>query len=274
MFVAYTCTGKHLGGTVRVRRGHTTMGKRDAQILDILTREGKADVSSLAERLGVSTVTMRKDLDSLATRGVIRREHGFATIGDVEDTEGRLARHYEVKRAIAERAAELVHDGETIIIENGSCCALLAHVVASTHHDVTIVTNSAFIADYVRDVPDVKVVLLGGVYQPSSQVNVGPLVRFCAQEFFVPTMFIGADGWIEGNRFTNSDQLRAAAVDDMALQADEVVVLTESDKFTRRGVTPLRVGDKLHRVVTDADVADGVCADLQAAGVEVIRVEE
>lgn len=71
-------------------------------------------------------------------------------------------------------------DGSTVMVESGSCCALLARELADTKERVTIVTNSAFIANYVRDSTSVSCTLLGGSYQRDSQVMVGPLVRTCA----------------------------------------------------------------------------------------------
>ena len=221
------------------------MGKRDAAILDILNAEKKVEVASLAERLGVSSVTMRKDLDALAADGVVQREHGYALLGNPDDVGGRLARHYEEKLAIAERAAELVSDGDTVI-------------------------NSVFIADYVRDFPAVNVVLLGGVYQLDSQVTVGPMVRSNVRDFYVRRMFIGADGWAGGTNFTNADHLRAEAARDMAEQAEEVVVLTESEKFAHRGVVPLHVDDKIKTIVSDGDTPADVRHELEAKGVEIL----
>ena len=79
------------------------------------------------------------------------------------------------------------------MIENGSCCALLAETLARTHRDLTILTNSAFIASYIRDREHVQVVLLGGIYQPEAQVMVGPMVRQCAENFWIDRFFIGVD---------------------------------------------------------------------------------
>ena len=107
------------------------MPARTNRILEILTERERVEVSALAEELGVSQVTMRKDLTELERRDLIRREHGWAMLRSTDNIEGRLAYHYEEKRTIARRAAELVHDGDTVMIENGSCCALLAAELAA-----------------------------------------------------------------------------------------------------------------------------------------------
>ena len=246
------------------------MAKRDAQILEIVTAEKKVEVAALAKRLGVSTVTMRKDLDALQAKGLVVREHGFAMLSNPNDVGGRLAYHYESKRLIARRAAELVPDGSTIMVESGSCCALLARELADTKSGVTIVTNSAFIAGYVRDVPNLTVVLLGGTYQRESQVMVGPLVRTCASEFYVDRLFVGTDGWIGGVGFTNADQMRADAVRSMAEAASEVVVLTESEKFGHHSAVPLRLANKPATLVTDGNISDEWAESVRRMGIELV----
>ena len=245
------------------------MGKRDSKILDILTSEHRVEVSTLSERLGVSEVTVRKDLDALQTRGLVIRAHGSATLANPNDVAGRLAYHSEEKRHVARAAAALVPEGATVMIESGSCCALLAREIADTKDGVTIVTNSAFIANYVRDSSRVSCTLLGGTYQRDSQVMVGPLVRTCAQEFYVDRLFIGTDGWIEGVGPTNADQMRADAVRSMAESAHEVVVLTESEKFEQRGAVPMRLPGKKVSVVTDTRLSAAWRATLERDGVEV-----
>lgn len=250
---------------------------RESAILELLTSENKVEVSVLAERLGVSQVTIRKDLDELEGRGLILREHGYAALRSADDLQSRIAYHYDEKRRIAERAAELVADGSTIMIENGSCCALLADVLAERRRDLTIITNSAFIASYIRGKCNFQIILLGGVYQPESQVMVGPLVRLCADEFFVSHFFIGVDGYSEQIGFTNQDHMRAAAVRDMARQAEKVVVLTESEKFSRRSVVALNLPrsntPQPRIVVTNRSIPQNVLVSLESKGMEIILVD-
>ena len=113
------------------------MPSRTNRILEILTERTRVEVSQLADELGVSQVTMRKDLTELERRHLIRREHGFAVLCSPDNVEGRLAYHYEEKRAIAKRAAALVRDGDTIMVESGSCCALLVAQLAAERREVT-----------------------------------------------------------------------------------------------------------------------------------------
>ena len=81
------------------------------------------------------------------------------------------------------------------MIENGSCCALLADTLTATKKDLTIITNSAFIAEYIRGKSNFQINLLGGIYQQDSQVMVGPMILQCVENFFVDRFFIGTDGY-------------------------------------------------------------------------------
>jgi DeoR/GlpR family transcriptional regulator of sugar metabolism len=245
---------------------------RTNQILELLTKENRIEVALLAERLNVSQVTIRRDLDELENKGIVIREHGVAVLRSPDDINGRIAYHYEAKKKIAARAAELVSDGETIMIENGSCCALLAETLTKQKKDLTIITNSAFIAGYIRGKSNFQVVLLGGIYQPDAQVLVGPMVRQCVENFCVSSFFIGTDGYSTRTGFTNNDQLRAQAVRDMAEQADQVIVLTEGEKFAAHGVVPLNIRNRLKMVITDRHADAAMITELKAQQVEVFTI--
>ena len=246
------------------------MNKRANQILEYLTENKQMEVSSLAELLGVSQVTVRKDLDELSEMGLVRREHGYASIRNRDDIRGRLAYHYEKKQKIAEKAASFVSDGETVMIESGSCCALLAERLAQKK-DVTVITNSAFIADRLRG-SEISVMLLGGIYQRDAQVTVGPAVRLCAENFYVDKFFIGTDGYSSKTGFTNKDQLRAQAVRDMARQAEQVIILTESEKFGRHGTVPLNITSSDISVITDSQISDETAKELEEQYINLIKV--
>lgn len=249
------------------------MKNRNNQILEMLTEENKIEVADLATRLGVSQVTIRKDLDTLERQGIIIREHGSALLRSTDDINGRIAYHYEAKKKIAEKAAEMIADGDTLMIESGSCCALLAARLAETRQELTIITNSSFIADYLRGHPGIQVILLGGIYQQDARVQVGPMVRQGAENFYVDYFFIGTDGYSPRTGFSNRDQMRAQAVRDMAGQAEQVVVLTESEKFSRRGIVPLNLKERITTVITDGNIDQEARTSLEDHDINVIEVQ-
>ena len=157
------------------------------------------------------------------------------------------------------------------MIENGSCCALLAEEIARTKPGATIITNSAFIANYIRKVNKVRVVLLGGDFQNDAQVMVGPILRTCAAQFYVDKLFVGTDGFSAKLGFTNNDHLRVQAVRDMAEHAEKVIVVTESVKFTQQGVVPMNLGSRVKMVVTDAQMPKDQEQVLLGMGVQVYK---
>jgi len=244
------------------------MKDRSNKILGMLAQKKKLEVAELAKSLGVSAVTMRKDLDALEESGLVKREHGYAVLVSADNVAGRMAYNYEIKKSIARKAAELVSDMETVMIESGSSCALLAEEIAASKQGVTIITNSSFIAKYIKE-KGTQVILLGGVYQPDSEVCVGPLIPQMAKNFLVNKFFLGVDGYDERAGFTSKDHLRAQAVRDMAEQAESAIVLTDSSKFTDHGVVPLNLGEKLKLVVTDDKISDEAKSRLEGKGIQV-----
>lgn len=246
--------------------------ERESKILDLLTKQHKVEVTELSKILGVSQVTIRKDLDLLEQKHIVKRIHGYAELNSTDDINGRLAYHYEIKKKIAEKASEYVHDGDTVMIESGSCCALLALQLAKTKKNITIVTNSAFIAEYIRDESGAQTVLLGGIYQPDSQCLVGPMIKEMAANYNVQYFFAGTDGWSKRTGFTNKDQMRAQAVRDMAASSSKMVYLTESEKFTAAGTVPINLKGQTAMVITDAYISHDTQALLSSQQIDVVTV--
>jgi len=227
------------------------MNERCVKILDILASNGKIKIKLLAEMLDVSFVTLRKDLDSLERRGIIVRTHGYAGLDDSNYTGRRMAVSHSIKKRIAKAAAQIVEEGETVMLESGSCCALLAEELALAKKNVTIITNSVFIANYICKLQDIKIILLGGYFQPESQVLVGPVTIQCSQAFFFEKFFMGTDGFISEYGFTGRDHLRVETAIELTKHASKNYILTEAGKFHRHGAYKLIQFDKVAGVFTD-----------------------
>jgi len=249
-----------------------TMSTRQLTLLESIVGAGRIAVAELAAIAHVSTVTIRKDLDDLEARGLIRRERGVAMLVSPDDPAGRLAYHYAEKVRIAAAAAATVNDGETVMIEAGSCCAILAEQISIQCTGITIVTNSAFIAQRLGAHPMVSTVLLGGEQQHDSRVLVGPMVELCARQFIVDRLFIGTDGFTPSLGFTARDYMRATAVRALASRAERVVVLTESEKLGSHGPVPLLDAHDVAALWTDSAAPDAQVDALTGAGVEVVTV--
>lgn len=245
---------------------------REEEILAIVSQKKKIEVNELSELLNVSKVTIRKDLDKLEARGLLHRQHGYALLNNMDDINYRLAQNYDLKHKIALEASKIVNDGEVIMIESGSTCALLAEELAFNRNDITIITNSCFIASYIRKAESVKVILIGGEYQKESQVNVGPLVKQVISEFYVDKLFIGIDGFDQRRGFTGSDITRCDTTRTLATAANQTIVLTDSSKFSQKGVVSEFAFREISKVFTDQQMDQEALGFLKKQGIEVFTV--
>lgn len=242
--------------------GHMDLLARHKELLNLIGQKKRITVTELAAVLAVSEVTIRKDLNRLARQGYLRREHGYAVLLESADIANHLSFNHERKAAIARRAALSVCDGETVMIESGSCCSLLAEELVKTHKRITIITNSAFIAAYIRRQNDAHIILLGGEYQHDSQVVVGPMLQRCVADLAVDKIFIGTDGRNETGFMTN-DEDRAIAMQTMAAHAKNIIILTESEKFQQAGRFPLVAYADIARIYTDDGLTDQYKREMQ-----------
>lgn len=227
------------------------MNQRNEQLLEIVNQRKKVEVNELANLLEVSKVTIRKDLTELENRGLLQRQHGFAIINNPNNLNFRLAQNYDIKHKIAEAAATLVQDNETIMIESGSTCALLAEELGKSGKHVTIITISFFIANYVRNYDNITVYTLGGQYQSDAQVAVGPLTKTMLANFHTEKLFLGIDGFDRNYGFYGNDIMRTDTVHAMADNADKTYILTDSSKFELTSTVHQLPFQQVDTVITD-----------------------
>ncbi|MDR2552870.1 MAG: DeoR/GlpR family DNA-binding transcription regulator [Treponema sp.] len=247
------------------------MTTRQNRILAMAAENSALGVSVLAKNLGVSLAVLRRDLDYLEDLGLVQQKEGFVLFRSMDDMNIRMTINHDIKQRIAKTAAEMVEEGETVMIESGSCCALLAAELASQKR-VTIITNSAFIAGHIRHAPYANVILLGGEYQNGSQVMVGTMTGKWSEIFMSEKFFIGADGFTEKYGFTGRDHLRTQTARDMARRAQQVIVLTDSDTFFRQGTEGLVKTEHVAAVFTDDRLPPAKEAFLQNKNVAVHKV--
>lgn len=242
-------------------------------IISLVSQEKKIDVNTLSEKLNVSKVTIRKDLNKLEHKGLLHREHGFAVLNSGDDLNIRLSYNYNIKKRIAAEAVKLVEDNETIMIESGSTCALLAEAICRHRRDVRIITNSCFIANYTRKYSSCQVILLGGIYQQNSEVTVGPLLKEIIKLFHVKTLFAGTDGFDETLGFMGVDMMRCEVVQYMCDSADHLVVLTDSSKFSKRSLVHQFSFNQVSQVITDSNLTVEQQKLLSSHGISVTCID-
>lgn len=248
-----------------------SLNERQLAILNKVINSPKINVAELSKEFGVSQVTIRQDLKVLEQNGMLKRFHGGAMPVSDDDIMKRLSYNLDTKIKIAQKAASLVSNGETVLIESGSTNALLARELAKKS-DVTIITNSTFISRYVRGMNNIKVTLLGGDYQHESEVLVGPLTRMCLKQFHVEKVFIGVDGFSPDIGFTCVNLMRAEIARAMADQAEKIIVVTDSTKFDKVGVACQFRAEDVDIVITDTNIAEKNLQILKSFNIDVFTV--
>ncbi len=247
--------------------------KRSDKLLEIVNQKQKIAVNELSEMLNVSKVTIRKDLSDLEKKGLLVRKHGYAIINDPTKLNYRMAQNYDVKQQIAQVAANLVSDQETIMVESGSTCALLVQELGKQQKHVTVITNSYFIADFVSDHPNITVFVLGGKYQAESEVVVGPIAKNVLANFHVDKLFIGMDGFDPQQGFFGRDIMRADIVEAMAQNANKLIILSDSSKFGKASLIKLADFAQTKMVITDDDIPISVRRILQDKKIDLREVK-
>ncbi|SFP42233.1 DNA-binding transcriptional regulator of sugar metabolism, DeoR/GlpR family [Amycolatopsis arida] len=235
--------------------------QRQAIILEETRRTGAVRVSDLVARLGVSDMTVRRDLDVLASRGLVEKVYGGATsVGgtsiDEPGFEAKSVRQRAQKEAIAELAATLVRPGTAIGLSAGTTTWTLARALDHVP-GLTVVTNSIRVADVLRaaNQPDRTVVLTGGVRTPSDAL-VGPVAVHSLRTLHLDMVFLGVHGMAEGPGFTTPN-LTESETDRALVEAGRtLVVLADSTKWATIGISTIAELAEAHVVVTDDGLPD------------------
>ncbi|HWD06846.1 MAG TPA: DeoR/GlpR family DNA-binding transcription regulator [Amycolatopsis sp.] len=230
--------------------------QRQAMILEEARRTGAVRVSDLVTRLGVSDMTVRRDLDVLAGRGLVEKVYGGATsvVGKSTDEPGfeaKSVRQRTQKEAIAGVAAGLVKPGTAIGLSAGTTTWTLARALDAIP-GLTIVTNSIQVADVLRasTQPDRTVVLTGGVRTPSDAL-VGPVAVHSLRTLHLDLVFLGVHGMAEGAGFTTPN-LTESETDRALVEAGRrLVVLADHTKWATIGISTIADLEEADVVVTD-----------------------
>ncbi|GAA5217113.1 DNA-binding transcriptional regulator YciT [Corallincola platygyrae] len=244
------------------------MNPRQSEILQLVNDRKRVQVTELSESLGVSGVTIRQDLNFLEKQGYLKRVHGAAMTLESDDLDSRLEVRFDIKQALANKAADLVAPNETVLIEGGSANALLARTLAD-RGDVTIITPSAYIAHLIRN-SSANIILLGGVYQHQGESLVGPLTKLCIENIHFSTAFLGIDGFHQDTGFTSRDMMRADLAATILAKNRRNIVLTDSSKFGQ--IYPSTIGDtaSINLLLTDKAAPAGDIEVVKQQGVEVV----
>ena len=233
--------------------------QRQAVILDEVERLGAVRVSRLVERLGVSDMTVRRDLDALAQRGLIVKVHGGATAVsersiDEPGFEAKQVRAQAEKDAISHAAAALVHPGCAVGISAGTTTWTLAHLVRDIP-GLTVVTNSMRVADVMLSSGrnDQTVVLTGGIRTPSDAL-VGPVAVAALRTLHVDLVFLGIHGMDLHSGYTTPNLMESETNRALVDAGRRLVVVADHTKWGVVGLSTIASLDEADVLITDEEM--------------------
>jgi DeoR family transcriptional regulator of aga operon len=250
--------------------------ERRSRIEELIGTRDRATVQELAFRFGVSAVTIRSDLDALARAGGVIRSHGGA-LRPEEAVDMPLVLKQSLHRAektrIAQAAARLIRDGETIILDSGTTTAAIAGRIGGLHlRSLTVITNALNVASALAPLAHVRLIMIGGLLRQVSSSLVGPQAEQVLRGLHADRLFLGVDSLDPEIGLMTPDILEAQLNALMIEVSQEVVAVADASKFGRRSVSVIAGVDKLHKLITDASASPEIVEALRARGVEVILV--
>jgi DeoR/GlpR family transcriptional regulator of sugar metabolism len=247
--------------------------ERQKHILDLIEKRNSISVGELCHLLGVSDMTIRRDLRSLSKAGLLERVYGGALLRRGRSYEPpyiiRMAENIQKKEIIGRRAAALVDDGDSIALDVGTTTLELAKSLRNASN-LTVITASVHIANVLNEAPSLRLILTGGILRTQELSLIGHIAERTYKDFHVDKAFIGVGGLdlIDGlTEYNVEDTLVKRA---MIENSDQVIVVSDSSKLGKKcfaTIAPLSVVDIL---VTDHDIPEKIREQLTQEGIQVI----
>lgn len=242
---------------------------REQAILRLLELNGRVDVGELAQTFSVSTVTVRKNLEALERRGMLRRIRGGALSTPMPD-EGAFEFRQRVspaaKRAIAKHAAGFVRAGDVIAMDSSTTCYALAEELVDIQ-PLTVITNGLRVAQFLLGETNATVIVPGGVLRRASESMVGFLSDVFSGRGRVDKGFFGLVGLSRERGLLDISPEEAHAKAALTAACQEVYALFDSSKIDRFGMHPFVTADRVTRMVSDIGTPAAIHAEWTRAGV-------
>ncbi|MFJ6690544.1 DeoR/GlpR family DNA-binding transcription regulator [Streptomyces sp. NPDC091294] len=231
---------------------------RRRAILESVRARGYAEARALSRELCVDGSTIRRDLAQLERAGLVRRTRGGVLPADPADAvdtpyDVRRTQRSEVKRALGAAAAELVEDGQSVIIDNGSTMYRVAAALRQ-RRNLTVITNDLMVALCVSEHPTHQLHMTGGVLLDTVYTLVGPGAVASLSGMHADWAFLGAEAVHPSAGITNVNVVEIAVKQAMIEAAERVVVVADSSKLDRRSLAPVCDLAAVHAVITDDEL--------------------
>jgi len=243
-------------------------------VLELLKKEGKVEVNKLAQQLNVSPMTIRRDLDALSEQGLAFRTRGGAISPNINyelSLEEKMVSNAEVKSRIGERAAALIEENESILLDAGTTCLALARYIQNMR--LTVITSDVRIAFELYRSPTIKLIILGGIVQTNVGAVTGSFAEEMIESLTVDKAFIGTSA-VDNGLFLSTPTLEKASLKRKFIKnANSAILLADSSKFGRSSLFKICHLEQLDLVITDDRLDDFFIQEMEAVGVNYDLVE-
>ncbi|MBS1801116.1 MAG: DeoR/GlpR transcriptional regulator [Acidobacteria bacterium] len=249
--------------------------ERRQHVLARIQQEGRVLVSELSDSLGISRITIRKDLDDLEARGLVQRTHGGALApqsNSLLDPSLQVKERQQLKEKlrIADTAAKMVREGQCVLLDSGTTTTAIARALRAFKH-LTVVTNALNIAADLAST-NFEVILTGGTLRKNSASLVGPLAEEMLGELHADILFLGVDGFDPQVGITTPNVLESRVNRAMVKSARRVIAVCDSTKFNRQSLALIVPSTAIQMVITDTGAKPETVEALKTSGIEVILV--
>jgi DeoR family transcriptional regulator of aga operon len=249
--------------------------ERRQHILALVQQNGRVLVEDLSRDLGISRITIRKDLDQLQDRGLLLRTHGGALLpqsGALFDPslKEKETRHSQEKQRIADAAVALIQEGQCVLLDSGTTTTAIARALRRFSR-LTVITNAVNIAADLSGT-DFEVVLTGGTLRRNSFSLVGPLAEEVLAEIHADVLFLGVDGFDLKAGLTTPNIMESRVNRAMVNAATTTVAVCDSTKFGRRSLSKIVDPTAVHHIITDVGLPRSTADAVRDLGIRLTLV--
>ena len=246
--------------------------ERYRHILSVLERDGRISVEDLSRTFGISQVTIRNDLQYLASKNLLIRTHGGAIQKQETDKDlsfsTRLHLHSPEKDRIGAAAAAMVRDGNVIALDaSTTALAIVPHLV--NHSDLTIITNGLAAANALLTVPGISVYILAGFLRHDALSLVGSTGQTALNGFKIQYGFISSKGISLECGLTELNEQEGSMKCELIRHSDQVIAVLDSSKIGHTSLVPFASIDEIDLIITDLGINPVEREAFQKAGVDV-----
>lgn len=247
--------------------------ERREQIISLLNSEKTISVNKLSKIFNVSAVTIRNDLRHLEKQGCILRSYGGAMINKTFAFDRPLLDksriNFTSKNKIAQKATELVEDGDHIILDSGSTTALMVPYL-SQKKDLVVLTNALNIAYDLANNNNIEIIVTGGNVRKNTYSISGQTVEQILKMYHFNKLFLGVDGFDIKTGITTPNFAEACVNKTMCEVTDKIIAITDSSKFGRKSFCMIEKVKNIDYVVTDSGIPPNYLSELYTLGINVI----